>query len=106
MGNLHVKRDDTVVVISGKEKGKTGKVLYALPQEGKVVVENVNMVKRHTKPRSQTDLGGIIEREGAIHASKVMLVCSECDKATRISYNILPDGKKVRVCKKCNKQVD
>ena len=98
---LHVRKDDTVVVVSGKDKGKQGKVLRALPKEGKVVVEGVNVVARHTKPKGQGDPGGIIRSEAPIYASKVMLVCEKCNKATRISYKILPDGKKVRVCKKC-----
>ena len=98
---LHVRKDDTVVVVSGKDKGKQGKVLRALPKEGKVVVEGVNVVARHTKPKGQGDPGGIIRSEAPIYASKVMLVCEKCNKATRISYKILPDGKKVSVCKKC-----
>ena len=98
---LHVRKDDTVVVVSGKDKGKQGKVLRALPKEGKVVVEGVNVVARHTKPKGQGDPGGIIRSEAPIYASKVMLVCEKCNKATRISYKILPDGKKVRVCMKC-----
>ena len=96
---LHVRKDDTVVVISGKDKGKQGKVLRALPKAGKIVVENVNVVARHTKPKGQGDPGGIIRSEAPIYASKVMLVCDKCSKATRVSYKILPDGKKVRVCK-------
>ena len=98
---LHIRRDDTVVVISCKDKGKKGKVLRAIPKEGKVVVEGVNMLTRHTKPRAQGQTGGIVHSEGAIYASKVMLYCEKCGKATRISYKVLPDGKKVRVCKKC-----
>ena len=102
---LHVRKDDTVVVVSGKDKGKQGKVLRALPKEGKVVVEGVNVVARHTKPKGQGDPGGIIRSEAPIYASKVMLVCEKCNKATRISYKILPDGKKVRVCKKCGETI-
>ena len=102
---LHVRKDDTVVVVSGKDKGKQGKVLRALPKEGKVVVEGVNVVARHTKPKGQGDPGGIIRSEAPIYASKVMLVCEKCNKATRISYKILPDGKKVRVCKHCGAEI-
>ncbi len=98
---LHVRRDDTVVVISGKDKGKQGKVLRTEPKTGRLVVESVNVVSRHQKPKSQTDVGGIIQSEAPIYASKVMLVCSKCGKATRISYKMKPDGKKIRVCKKC-----
>ncbi|MBQ9989253.1 MAG: 50S ribosomal protein L24 [Clostridia bacterium] len=103
--NLHVRRDDTVVVISGKEKGKIGKVMTAFPKTGKVIVENVNIVARHTKPRGQGHEGGIIRREAAIPAGKVMLYCNTCKKATRISVKVLSDGSKVRVCKKCGAQL-
>lgn len=104
---MHVKRNDTVVVISGKDKGRQGKVLEAMPRANKVTVENVNMIHRHTKPRSQNDpQSGIIRREAPIYASKVMLVCAKCNKATRNAHKILADGKKVRVCKKCGAEID
>ena len=96
---LHVRKDDTVVVVSGKDKGKQGKVLRALPKEGKVVVEGVNVVARHTKPKGQGDPGGIIRSEAPIYASKVMLVCPKCGKPTRIAHKILADGTKARLCK-------
>lgn len=99
--HLHVKKDDTVVVISGKDKGKTGKVLRALPKSGKVVVEGINKVTRHTKPRSATQPGGRIEQEAPVFASKVMLYCKNCNKATRIAHQLKPNGSKERVCKKC-----
>lgn len=99
--HLHVRKDDTVVVISGKDKGKQGKVVTALPRKGKVVVEGVNRVMKHQKPRGVKEPGGRIEREAPIFASKVMLVCGKCNKATRIAHKILADGSKVRVCKKC-----
>ena len=98
---LHVKQGDTVMVISGKDAGKVGKVQSALPREGKIVVEGVNMVTRHVRPRNASEQGGRIEREGAIYASKVMLYCDKCKKPTRISKQTLADGTKVRVCKKC-----
>ncbi|MDL2225167.1 50S ribosomal protein L24 [Eubacteriales bacterium OttesenSCG-928-M02] len=103
---LHVKKDDTVVVISGVYKGKTGKVLRAMPKVNKVVVEGVNIATRHTKPRSQGDLGGIIKTEAPVYAAKVMLVCPKCDKGTRPAHKIQPDGTKVRVCKKCGAEID
>ena len=103
---LHVKKNDNVVVISGKDKGKQGKVLAAMPKDGRIIVENVNIISRHTKPMGQGKEGGIIKKEGAIDASNVMLVCSKCNKATRIAFMIQPDGKKVRVCKKCAAQID
>lgn len=101
MNQLHVKTGDTVVVLSGKEKGKQGKVMSANPKKGMVVVEGVNMVKCHTKPRSQTDAGGIITREGALRACKVMRVCPKCKKPTRPAHKMLENGKKTAVCKHC-----
>lgn len=103
---LHVKKNDTVKVISGKEKGKSGKILKAYPAKGRVIIEHLNMIKKHTKRQSQGQGGGIIEREGTIHASNVMLVCPSCQKATRIGKKILEDGSKVRTCKKCGEVVD
>ena len=98
---MHVRKNDTAVVISGKDKGKTGKVLKVSPKTGKVIVEGVNIVKKHQKPNRSNAQGGIIEREGAIYGSKVMLYCTKCKNATRISNKILEDGSKVRGCKKC-----
>jgi len=95
---LHVKKNDTVVVISGKDAGKTGEVLKVYPKTGKVLVQGVNIVKKPSRANAQ---GGIIEKEGAIYSSKVMLYCTKCKNATRISNKILEDGTKVRVCKKC-----
>ena len=97
---LHVKKDDTVLIISGDDRGQSGKVLAVSPKEGKVIVEGQNMVKKHVKPRKAGDPGGIIKAEGAIYASKVMLVCPKCGKATRKSSRVV-DGKKVRRCTKC-----
>ena len=109
MNKLHVKKGDTVLVISGASKGLKGKVLEVSPKEGKVIVKGVNIVKKHSKPRRQGEAGGILEVEGAIYASKVQLVCSnaKCEKngkATRAKYNIV-DGKKIRVCAKCGKEI-
>ncbi|EHK2348174.1 50S ribosomal protein L24 [Clostridium perfringens] len=98
---VHVRKNDTVVVISGKDKGKTGEVLRVIPKTGKVVVKGVNLVKKHQKPNRQNMQGGIIEMEAAINSSKVMLFCEKCKKVTRISHKLLEDGAKVRVCKKC-----
>ncbi|OQB25901.1 MAG: 50S ribosomal protein L24 [Firmicutes bacterium ADurb.Bin182] len=105
MSKLHVKKDDTVVVISGKDKGKQGKVMVALPKENRVIVHDAAMVVRHTKPRQQGEPGGRINKEGTIHASNVMLVCPHCKKATRVAHAFSAD-KKVRVCKKCGKNID
>ena len=100
MIKMNIKKDDVVVVLSGKDKGKQGKVLEVMPKDGKVIVEKINMVSRHTKPRKQGEEGGIVKREAAIYASKVQVVCPKCDKPTRVAYEI-KDGKKVRVCKHC-----
>ncbi|TYO95721.1 LSU ribosomal protein L24P [Geothermobacter ehrlichii] len=102
----HVKKDDTVMVLAGKEKGKTGKVLRVLRDSDRVIVENLNMVKRHTRPSQANQEGGIIEKEAPIAISNVMLVCGACNKATRTGYRFLDDGSKVRFCKKCNEIVD
>ncbi|WP_221277207.1 50S ribosomal protein L24 [Deinobacterium chartae] len=102
---LHVKKGDTVIVASGKDKGKTGKVLLALPAQQKVVVEGVNVVKKHVKPSPNNTQGGIEEREAAIHASKVRLVDPESGKPTRVRHQIV-DGKKVRVGVKSGKVID
>ena len=96
---VHVKTNDTVVVLSGKDKGKKGKVLQVSPKEGKVIVEGLNIVTKHVKPRRQGEAGGIVKAEGAMYASKVQAVCPKCGKATRIGHKILDDGTKVRVCK-------
>lgn len=106
MAKMHVRKDDTVVVISGKDKGQKGKVLVANPKKNTVIVEKVNIAAKHQKPKGQTQPGGIVKQEAPIHASNVMLVCSKCNKATRVAHKILEDGKKVRVCKKCGDTFD
>ncbi len=102
---LHVKKGDTVVVLSGKDKGKEGKILAAQPKNGKVIVEGVNVVKRHSKPSQANPQGGIISKPAAIASSKVMLVCPNCKKPTRIAHKI-EDGKSKRVCNKCGEVID
>lgn len=101
MPKVHVRKGDTVLVITGKYAGKKGKVQEVQPDKSRVVVEGVNIIKRHTRPNQKLMQGGILEREAPIHSSNVMLVCSKCDKPTRIAKKFLEDGKKVRVCKKC-----
>lgn len=98
---VHVKKNDKVMVISGKDKGKVSEVLEVMPKTGKVLVRDVNVVKKHKKPSKQNMQGGIIETEAAIFSSKVMLYCEKCKAVTRISKKITEDGAKVRVCKKC-----
>ena len=99
MNKIHVKKGDTVIVLSGKDKGKKGKVLAVSPAEQKVIVEGINMVTKHVKPRRMGEPGGIVKAEGAMYASKVQLVCPRCGKPTRIGHKILADGSKVRMCK-------
>jgi len=99
---LHVRKGDNVIVLSGKDKGKKGKVLSVMPKSGKVIVEGVAMATKHKKPRSQTDLGGILHQETPIYACKVMHICDKCGEPTRIARKVLDDGSIVRVCKKCN----
>ena len=101
---MNVKKGDTVVVLSGKDKGKKGKVQRTVPSEAKVVVEGINMVTCHTKPRRQGEEGGIVCREAALYASKVQVVCPKCGKATRVGHKV-EGGKKTRVCKKCGAEL-
>lgn len=98
---VHVKTGDTVVVLSGKDKGKKGQVLAVSPKEGKVIVEKVNMVSKHVKPRKMGEQGGIIKAEGAMYASKVQIVCPRCKKPTRVGHKVNEDGSKERICRKC-----
>ncbi len=104
MNKVHVKTNDTVIVISGDDKGKKGKVIAVSPSEGKVIVEGINIVSKHVKPRRQGETGGITKVEGAIYASKVQHYCSKCDKAVRAKAKIA-DGKKVKVCAKCGNEL-
>ena len=101
MNKVHVKTGDTVLVISGKDKGKKGKVMAVSPSEGKIIVEKVNIVSKHVKPRRMGEPGGIIKAEGAFYASKVMVVCPRCKEATRVGHKVYEDGTKGRICKKC-----
>lgn len=103
---VHVRKGDTVVVITGKDKGKKGKVLRVIPSQRRVVVEGVNIVKRHTRPNPKLQQGGILEKEAPLDSSNVMLVCTKCDRPTRVGRRLLPDGSKVRVCKKCGEVID
>ncbi len=101
MNKVHVKTGDEVVVINGKYRGKRGKVMQVSPSEGKVIVEGVNIVKKHVKPKKMGEPGGIIEAESALYADKVQLVCPKCGRPTRVGKKVTDDNK-VRVCKKCN----
>lgn len=101
-----IKKDDKVKVIAGKEKGKMGKVLRVLRDKDRLIIENVNFVKRHTKPGGQTRQGGIIEKEASVHWSNVMLMCNKCINPVRIKLQRLEDGSKVRMCRKCGEIID
>ena len=101
---MSTKRDDRVVVLAGKDKGKRGRVLEVIPKGGRVVVENITVVSRHTKPRKQGDQGGILKKEAPLYACKVQKVCPKCNKPTRIGHKVEGD-KKVRICKKCGAEI-
>jgi large subunit ribosomal protein L24 len=106
MPNAHVRKGDTVIVIAGRERGKRGKVLRVLPDRGRVVVERLNMIKRHQRPTQKIRQGGIIEREASIHLSNVMLVDPRNDRPTRAGVRFLADGRKVRVAKRSGEMID
>ena len=102
-----IRKNDNVLVITGKNRGSRGRVLRVDPVKNRLVVEGVNMIKRHTKPNPQKNIkGGVVEREASLHASNVQLVCPECGKQTRVGRKILGDGRKVRICRKCEGVVD
>lgn len=103
---LSIKKNDTVLVITGKEKGKRGKVLSFYPSKGRLLIEKINMIKKHMKPTRKYTKGGIIEKEAPLHISNIMLVCPKCDKPTRISNTSLHGDRKVRMCKKCMEVMD
>ena len=104
---IQIRKNDQVKIIAGKDLNKTGRVLRVLRDKGRVVVEGVSFLKRHTRPNPQKQIkGGIVEREAPIHISNVMIVCGACGKATRIGHNLLADGKKVRICRSCSSSLD
>ncbi len=102
----HIKKDDKIKVITGKDNGKIGKVLKVIRKDKRILVENINIIKRHTKPGPKSRQGGIVESEAPIHWSNVMLMCNKCIKPVRIKTQLLDDGKKVRICRKCNEIID
>lgn len=103
---MQIRKNDSVIVIGGKERGKTGKVLRVLLEKDAVVIERLNMVKRHTKPRGPQQPGGIVEKEAAIHASNIMILCDKCNAPVRVGHKTLADGKKIRICRRCNEALD
>jgi large subunit ribosomal protein L24 len=103
---LSIKKNDTVLVITGKEKGKKGRVLSVYPLKDSVLIEKINVIKKHMKPTRKYTQGGIIEKEAPLHLSNVILICPKCSKPTRINNSVLQDGRKLRVCKKCREVID
>ena len=101
-----IKKDDKVKVLTGKDKGKIGKVLKLIKKKNRILVENINMVKRHSRPSAKNKQGGIVEGEATIHRSNVMLICNKCITPVRMKTQRLEDGKKIRVCRKCNEAID
>ncbi len=102
-----IRKNDTVLIITGKDRGKRGRVLKVLPEKNRLIVEGMNLIKRHTRPNPGKNIkGGIVEREASLHASNAQLICPECGAQTRVGRKILGDGRKVRVCRKCEGVVD
>jgi large subunit ribosomal protein L24 len=107
IAKMRIRKNDTVIVRTGKDRGKRGRVLRVIADKNRLVVEGVNMIKRHTRPNPQRNIkGGIVEREASLHSSNVQLVCPECGKMTRVGRRVLADGRKVRICRKCEGVVD
>ena len=105
--NLHIRKNDQVEVIAGRDRGKRGKVLRTIPGRNRAIVERINIIKRHTRPNPSLNIkGGIVEREASIHASNLMVVCPECDRVTRLRHRTLSDGRKVRICHHCEGVID
>jgi len=103
---MKIRKNDTVLVIAGKDKGKKGKVRFAYPKEEQLLVEGVNFIKRHTRASGRVRQAGIIEQEVPIHVSNVMLLCNRCNRPTRIGFHFLEDGRKVRICRSCHEVID
>ena len=103
---MKIRKNDTVQVATGKDKGKKGKVRFAYPKDEKVIVEGINYIKRHTRARGHVRQAGIIELEAPIHISNLMLLCNKCNKPTRVGFSFLEDGKKVRICRSCREVID
>ena len=103
---MEIRKNDSVMVIAGRERGKTGKVLRVLPDKDRVIVERVNLVKRHSKPKGPQQPGGIVEKEAAIHASNIMIMCDKCNAPVRVGRKVLADGNKIRICRRCSEALD
>lgn len=103
---MHIRKNDSVMVIAGRERGKTGKVLRVLPDKDAAIIERVNLIKRHTRPKGPQQPGGIVEKEASIHASNLMVMCDKCNAPVRIGRRILADGKKIRICRRCGEALE
>jgi large subunit ribosomal protein L24 len=103
---VQIRKNDSVMVIAGKERGKTGKVLRVIPDKDAVIIERLNLVKRHTRPRGPQQPGGIVEKEASLHISNIMMMCDKCNAPVRVGKKTLADGKKIRVCRRCNEALD
>ena len=103
---MQVRKNDSVMVIAGKERGKTGKILRVLPDKGAVLIERINLIKRHSRPRGPQQPGGIVEKEAPMEASNIMIMCDKCNAPVRIGRKILADGEKIRVCRRCGEALD
>jgi large subunit ribosomal protein L24 len=103
---LKLRKNDNVMIIAGKERGTTGKILKVLSEKDRAIIERLNLVKRHTKPRGPQQPGGILEKEASIHVSNLMLMCDRCNAPIRYGHKVLGDGKKVRICRRCGETID
>jgi large subunit ribosomal protein L24 len=103
---VQIRKNDSVMVIAGKERGKTGKVLRVVRDKDRLIIERVNLVKRHTRPRGPQQPGGIVEKEASVHASNVMIMCDKCNTPVRIGRKTLADGKKIRICRRCGEALE
>ncbi len=103
---MHLRKNDNVMIIAGKERGTTGKILKVLSEKDRAIIERLNLVKRHTKPRGPQQPGGIVEKEASIHISNLMLMCDRCNAPVRFGHKVLGDGKKVRICRRCSETID
>jgi large subunit ribosomal protein L24 len=103
---MNIRKNDSVMVIAGRERGKTGKVLRVIPEKSRALVERMNLVKRHTRPRGAQQPGGIVEKEASIHISNLMVMCDKCNAPVRFGHKVLADGEKVRVCRRCGEPID
>lgn len=103
---MQIRKNDSVLVIKGRERGKTGKVLRVIPEKDTVIIERVNLVKRHSRPRGPQQPGGILEKEASLQAANVMIMCEKCNAPIRVGHKVLADGKKIRICRRCNEALD